>query len=284
MTDEARVQEYRKAISSIESRIGDARLMAVSKTRSLDEVMDAYEAGARLFGENHVQEIVEKFSVDGKPGRPDDMELHMIGHLQSNKVNKVVPLVDMIESIDSLQLLQKVDRAAKNCGKVIDVLLEVNTSGEKSKSGFGSEDELYGCLDASKELRNVHIRGLMTVGPVSCRPEDKDRLTAKAFAYLKGLFDSIGRSGVYPHVDMDVLSMGMSGDYMIGVENGSTEVRVGTSIFGARDYGKNYGQDNMTDPSVSVGSENGDALEKGNAKDHALGHEDCNPPEKGASR
>lgn len=284
MTDEARVQEYRKAISSIESRIGDARLMAVSKTRSLDEVMDAYEAGARLFGENHVQEIVEKFSVDGKPCRPGDMELHMIGHLQSNKVNKVVPLVDMIESIDSVQLLQKVDRAAENCGKVIDVLLEVNTSGEESKSGFGSEDELYGCLDASKELRNVHIRGLMTVGPVSCRPEDKDRLTADAFAYLKGLFDSIGRSGAYPHVDMDVLSMGMSGDYMIGVENGSTEVRIGTSIFGARDYGQDNGKDNTTDPSVSVGSENGDVLEKGNAKDHAMGHGDCNPPEKGASK
>ncbi len=234
-----RIEEYRRTIKAMESRIGRARLMAVSKTRSLEEIMDAYSAGARLFGENHVQEIVEKFSKDGLSHKPQDLELHMIGHLQSNKVNKVVPLVDMIESIDSLGLLEKVDRAAEKSNKTMDVLLEVNTSGEVAKSGFESEEELFECIEKARGLHNIRIRGLMTVGPVACRPEDKDRLTNEAFSYLKRLFDSIKdkkQAGTYPYVDMDILSMGMSGDYMIGVANGSTEVRIGTAIFGARDY------------------------------------------------
>lgn len=236
-----RIEEYRRTIEALESKIGNARLMAVSKTRSLEEIMDAYKAGARLFGENHVQEIVEKFSKDGLTQKPQDLELHMIGHLQSNKVNKVVPLVDMIESIDSFGLLEKVDRAAQKANKTMDVLLEVNTSGEEAKSGFGSEGELFECIEKARGLHNIHIRGLMTVGPVACRPEDKDRLTNEAFFYLKRLFDFIKakrQAGSYPYMDMDILSMGMSGDYMIGVANGSTEVRIGTAIFGARDYGK----------------------------------------------
>ena len=236
-----RIEEYRRTIGAMESRIGGARLMAVSKTRSLEEIMDAYSAGARLFGENHVQEIVEKFSKDGLPHKPQDLELHMIGHLQSNKVNKVVPLVDMIESIDSLGLLEKVDRAAQKANKTMDVLLEVNTSGEEAKSGFESEEELFECMEKARGLHNIHIRGLMTVGPVACGPEDKDRLTNEAFSYLKGLFDSMKakkQAGEYSYLDMDILSMGMSGDYMIGVANGSTEVRIGTAIFGARDYGQ----------------------------------------------
>lgn len=243
----ARIDRYSKVISSIEAAIAPARLMAVSKTHTIDEIMDAYEAGARLFGENHVQEIVEKFSVDGKPCRPDDMELHMIGHLQGNKVNKVVPLVDMIESIDSLQLLRKVDRAAANCAKVMDVLLELNASGESAKSGFASKEELLGCLALARDLPNVRIRGLMTIGPASCSPEDKDRLTDLAFRQLHDLFVSIKESGSYPHASMDVLSMGMSGDYKVGVANGSTEVRIGTAIFGARDYGKDNRKDYVKD-------------------------------------
>ena len=236
-----RIEEYRLTIKTIGAKIGDARLMAVSKTRSIEEIMDAYSAGARLFGENHVQEIVEKFSVSGCSQKPQDLELHMIGHLQSNKVNKVVPLVDMIESIDSFGLLEKVDGSAKKNNKVMDVLLEVNTSGEEAKSGFENEEELFECIEKARGLHNIHIRGLMTVGPVACRPEDKDRLTNEAFSYLKRLFDSIKakrQAGAYPYIDMDILSMGMSGDYMIGVANGSTEVRIGTAIFGARDYGK----------------------------------------------
>ncbi len=227
--------DYSKKLKDIESQIekisNSTRLMAVSKTRSLEEIMACYEAGARLFGENHVQEIVAKFSKDGKSSRPSDLELHMIGHLQSNKVNKVVPLVDMIESVDSLALLEKINTVAEKNNKIQDVLLEVNTSKEEAKSGFESEEKLLDCIKEAKKLKNVRIRGLMTIGPVSCAPEDKDRLTDQAFKYLKELFDRLKEQN-----NFEILSMGMSEDFMIGVNNGSTEVRIGTAIFGPRDY------------------------------------------------
>lgn len=229
--------DYSKKLKAIESQIekisNSTRLMAVSKTRSLEEIMACYEAGSRLFGENHVQEIVAKFSKDGKSSRPSDLELHMIGHLQSNKVNKVVPLVDMIESVDSLALLEKINTVAEKNNKIQDVLLEVNTSKEEAKSGFESEEKLLDCIKESKKLKNVRIRGLMTIGPVSCAPEDKDRLTDQAFKYLKELFDRLKEQN-----NFEILSMGMSEDFMIGVNNGSTEVRIGTAIFGPRDYGQ----------------------------------------------
>ncbi len=234
--------DYPEKLKNIESQIKkvskNTRLMAVSKTRSLEEVMACYEAGARLFGENHVQEIVAKFSKDGKSSKPKDLELHMIGHLQSNKVNKVVPLVDMIESVDSLALLEKINNAAEKYNKIQDVLLEVNTSKEKSKSGFDTEKELKYCIEQAKNLKNIKIRGLMTIGPISCAPEDKDRLTDQAFKCLKKLFDSLKDENGF-----DTLSMGMSEDFMIGVNNGSTEVRIGTAIFGPRNYGPEFQND-----------------------------------------
>lgn len=223
--------DYKTMIQNIESSIGSVRLMAVSKTRTIEEIMAVYEAGVRLFGENHVQEIAAKFQT-----KPADLELHMIGHLQSNKVNKVMPLVDMIESVDSLHLLQKIDGAAQRCGKVMDVLLEYNTSNEAAKSGFLTKEELFECIDAASQMGNVRIRGLMTVGPVDCDPAQKDELTDKAFKELVALRDECRTR--FPEMDFGILSMGMSGDYMIGVRNGSTEVRIGTAIFGARDYSK----------------------------------------------
>ncbi len=226
------VDDYRKTIRGIESNIGTARLMAVSKTRTKEEIMAVYQAGARLFGENHVQEIVAKFSGE----RPADMEVHMIGHLQSNKVGKVVPLVDMIESVDSLELLRKINNAAERIGKVMDVLLEFNTSNEEAKSGFLTKDSLFECLDGVSNLGNVRVRGLMTVGPVDCAPELKDELTDKAFKELVAIREEC--QARYPGLDFGILSMGMSQDYMIGVRNGSTEVRIGTSIFGPRDYSR----------------------------------------------
>ena len=223
--------DYKSVIKNIEDSIGSARLMAVSKTRTIEEIMAVYDAGVRLFGENHVQEIVAKF-----PTKPADLELHMIGHLQSNKVGKVVPLVDMIESVDSLHLLQKINNAAERCNKVMDVLLEYNTSNEAAKSGFLTKDELFECIGASLSMNHVRIRGLMTVGPVDCDPAQKDVLTDKAFKELVALRDEC--KGRFQALDFGILSMGMSGDYMIGVRNGSTEVRIGTAIFGARDYSK----------------------------------------------
>lgn len=217
-----------EVIEKLKSELNSCRLMAVSKTRTIDEIMEVYNKGIRLFGENHVQEIIQKFSS----GKPADLELHMIGHLQSNKVNKVVPLVDMIESVDSFALLEKINSCAEKNNKIMSVLLELNTSGEETKSGFDSTNELLAALDKAKELRNVKVRGLMTVGPVSCAPEEKDRLTDVAFKSLKALYDSCkNRYG------FDTLSMGMSQDYKIGIQNGSTEVRIGTLIFGERFYG-----------------------------------------------
>ncbi len=228
------VDDYRKIIQGIEGRIGATRLMAVSKTRTIEEIMAVYEAGVRLFGENHVQEIVAKFSGP----RPAGMEVHMIGHLQSNKVGKVVPLVDMIESVDSIELLRKINNAAARCGRTMDVLLEYNTSNEDAKSGFLDEESLFACLDEvsdpEKGLSSIRVRGLMTVGPVDCAPEVKDELTDKAFKELVSIREEC-RSR-YPGLDFGILSMGMSQDYMIGVRNGSTEVRIGTSIFGPRNY------------------------------------------------
>lgn len=205
-------------------------LVAVSKTRPLEDVKKAYELGYRVFGENHVQEIVEKFSV----WKPSDIQVHMIGHLQSNKVNKVVPLADMIQSVDSISLLKKIDNACKKIGKIMPVLLEFNTSGELNKSGFDSFDELVECVRESHEMHNIEIKGLMTVGPVDCLPEEKDGLTRKAFALLKSYQDRLRE--MFPDVDLGILSMGMSGDWKIAVEEGSTMVRIGTAIFGERHY------------------------------------------------
>lgn len=221
---------YRESFIKFSQLVKPARLMAVSKTRTLDEIKNAYDAGFRLFGENHVQEIVQKFT----DYKPEDLELHMIGHLQSNKVSKVVKIVDMIESVDSLSLLQKIDAQAKKIDKVMSVLLEFNTSSEEAKSGFLTENELFSCIEESKKLTNIKICGLMTVGPVSCPKEQKDELTDKAFKYLKSLKEKC--SEMFPEINFDILSMGMSGDYQIAVKNSSTEVRIGTAIFGERVY------------------------------------------------
>ena len=239
---------YKNVEKQVKEISKTVRLMAVSKTRTLEEIMACYDEGARLFGENHVQEIVAKFSKEGKPFRPKDLELHMIGHLQSNKVNKVVPLVDMIESVDSLALLEKINTAAQKCNKVQDVLLEVNTSKEEAKSGFETEEDLYECISKAKEFKNIKIRGLMTVGPVDCAPEDKDRLTDEAFKYLESLYDSLKEQN-----NFDTLSMGMSGDFKIGLKNGSTEVRIGTAIFGPRDYSQ-AGSANASSANASLAS------------------------------
>lgn len=222
--------DYFASFEKLTAEVKPAALMAVSKTRSLEEVQSAYQAGYRLFGENHVQEIVEKFSV----WKPADVKVHMIGHLQSNKVNKVVPLADMIESVDSLSLLEKINNSAGSISKVMDVLLEFNTSGEEAKSGFESEKDLFECLDKAGQLKNIKICGLMTVGPVDCPAEKKDELTKKAFEYLVQLRDKCRKQ--YPDLNFDVLSMGMSGDYKLALECGSTQVRIGTAIFGERHY------------------------------------------------
>lgn len=213
--------DYRSIEEEVRKKDPGVVLVAVSKTKSLDMIMEAYAQGARVFGENRVQEVVEKFSSS----RPEDMRLHLIGQLQSNKVKKAVALVDRIESVDSLKLLEKINKEAELIGKTIEVLLEVNSSGEDQKSGFRTKEELFEAAERTRSLSSIRFMGLMTVGPLG-GDDEKNR---KAFLYTKSLFDSLRT-----HYDISVLSMGMSGDWESAIECGSTEVRIGTAIFGER--------------------------------------------------
>ncbi len=199
------------------------RVMAVTKTFSAADIQAAMAAGMDLFGENRVQEAQEKFT--GMAGR---YELHLIGHLQRNKARPAAGLFRCVQSIDKAETAEALARQSASLGKSMDVLLEVNTSGEDSKSGFRSKDELLRGLDAITGLAGMRVRGLMTVGPLT---GDQGRVR-KAFAALAALFREI--SGSRRDVAFDVLSMGMSGDFEIAVEEGSTMVRLGTALFGER--------------------------------------------------
>lgn len=215
---------YSEILESLKSECGNTAVMAVSKTRSLDEIKAAYDDGFRLFGENHVQEIVEKFTS----WHPSDVQVHMIGHLQSNKVNKVVPLVDMIQSVDSYPLLEKINNCASKIGKTMPVLLEVNTSEEETKSGFENEEDVFECIRKAGDLKNIEIKGFMTVGPLN------HDLASQSFAKLKQL--SVKCQKEFKGFHFDELSMGMSQDYKTALKEGSTMVRIGTLIFGERHY------------------------------------------------
>ncbi len=201
------------------------QLMAVSKTHPLESVLEAVACGQLLFGENRVQEIEGKF-----PPIRDGYKLHMIGHLQSNKVKKVVPLVDSIDSIDSLRLARLVNKQALNLHKVMPVLIEVNTSGEAAKVGFTSEERYYELLDEAHTLPGIAIKGLMTIGPLS----DNEKEVRQAFSQLREL--AIESKRRYPELSFETLSMGMSQDFLWAIKEGSTMVRIGTTIFGRRDY------------------------------------------------
>lgn len=205
---------------------GSVQLMAVSKLHTYENVLEAYACGQRLFGENHVQEVEAKFPIQ----RPEGMVLHLIGHLQSNKVNKIVPLVDGIDSVDSLRLLEKIEKAAAALDKTIEVLFEVNTSGEAQKSGFVSDAALFETLGHVGDMPHIQVKGLMTVGPLG-GDADKNR---QAFRRLRQLRDVCRQQ--YPALDFSTLSMGMSGDFPIAIQEGSTMVRIGTAIFGPRNY------------------------------------------------
>ncbi len=222
--------EIRNAAASCGRDAADITLMGVSKTHPWDAVLEGYDAGIRLFGENRVQEVEAKFPL--LEDRPQGMELHLIGHLQSNKVKKIVPLVDGIDSVDSLKLAAMISDCALAHGRVLSVLLEFNTSQEEAKSGFETEDDLFEMLDHAEELKGIRIHGLMTVGPLG----GDEKEVRGAFALLRNLREKCRSS--YPSINFDTLSMGMSGDFPWAIEEGSTMVRVGTRLFGARDYSK----------------------------------------------
>lgn len=203
--------------------ISEVELIAVSKTKPASMLREAYEAGVRDFGENRVQELLEKYET-----LPGDIRWHMIGHLQRNKVKYLIGKVCLIHSVDSLRLAQEIEREAEKRRTQVNILVEVNVAGEESKFGGGLEETLR-LVQEIALLPSVHIQGLMTVAPYVQDPEENRRI----FANLKQLAVDIERKNI-DNVNMNVLSMGMTGDYQVAVEEGATCVRVGTGIFGDR--------------------------------------------------
>jgi pyridoxal phosphate enzyme (YggS family) len=202
-------------------------LIAVSKTQPPERIHEAYAAGLRLFGENRVQEFAEKAAALRDL---HGAEWHMIGHLQTNKAAKAVELFDAMDSVDALRLAEKLDAAAKSQGKRLAVLIEINVGGEAAKSGLAPDSsELDQILRAAPRLVSLEFRGLMTVPPLTEDPEQ----ARPYFRKLRQLRDQIAAKGL-PAISMDILSMGMSHDFEVAIEEGSTCVRIGTAIFGER--------------------------------------------------
>ncbi len=203
----------------------DVSLIAVSKTKPVSMLMEAYDHGCRAFGENKVQELVDKYEA-----MPKDIKWHMIGHLQRNKVKYIVDKAALIHSVDSLKLADEISREAVKKQVEVSVLIEVNIAGEDTKFGVAAKDTEQLVRDAAS-LPGIRIEGLMTIAPLCMNPEENRQY----FAKLKQLSVDINQKNI-DNVNMNVLSMGMTGDYMVAIEEGATYVRVGTGIFGERQY------------------------------------------------
>ena len=218
--------EYKKVFQELKEASGDRNvtLVAVSKFHPYEMVMEAYADGARIFGENRVQEMREKFPPKGK--RPDGMKVFLIGQLQRNKVRKAIEWCDRIESVDSLPLIDKIEKECEALGTDMEILLEFNSSGEEQKSGFCSSEELIEAASYASGCPHITVKGIMTIGPLGF-DDEKNR---RAFKRTKDLYDEL--KAVYP--SFTVLSMGMSGDWRTALEYESDEVRIGTAIFGER--------------------------------------------------
>ena len=205
-----------KAITS--SLRKEVALVAVSKTKPNTAILEAYQAGQRIFGENKVQELAQKAEK-----LPKDIAWHMIGHLQTNKVKFIAPFVSLIHAVDSLKLLKEINKRAEQNNRIIDCLLEVHIATESSKFGFRIE-EVESALNQAKEFKNIKIIGLMGMATFT----DETQQVSQEFKSLKTVFDRIKNK------DITTLSMGMSGDYKLAIEQGSTMIRVGSAIFGHR--------------------------------------------------
>lgn len=200
----------------------DISLVAVSKTKTNSEIMEAYEAGQRIFGENKIQELVPKWNE-----LPKDIEWHMVGHMQSNKVKYIGEFVSLIHSVDSLKLLKEINKQGLKNNRKINCLLQIHIAQEQTKFGL-NEAELFELIDSEEfgNLKNVTIKGLMGMATFT---DDKEQIR-KEFAYLNSIYLKLKNK----MQEVNVLSMGMSGDYKIAIEQGSTMVRIGSSIFGVR--------------------------------------------------
>mgnify|MGYP000233473913 CR=1 FL=1 len=226
------LQEVEKRIQAACDRAGRKReevtLIAVSKTKPVETLQEAYDLGVRIFGENKVQELTAKYEA-----LPKDIHWHMIGHLQRNKVKYIVDKVYMIHSVDSLRLAEEISKEAvkKNC--TVKILIEVNVANEATKFGTQTEDTIALVTEIAK-LPGIEINGLMTIAPYVENAEENRQY----FSKLKQLSVDIMHKNI-DNIKMNTLSMGMTGDYEVAVEEGATFVRVGTGIFGERDYTKN---------------------------------------------
>ena len=200
-------------------------LVAVSKTKPVSDLMEAYEAGQRIFGENKIQEMTEKWEQ-----MPKDIQWHMIGHVQTNKVKFMAPFVSLIHGVDSLKLLQEINKQAKKNNRTIDCLLQIYIAEEETKFGL-DEEEFTSLLTSNEfqELKNIQIVGLMGMATFTA---NKDQIK-KEFLHLKSIFDT-NKNLKSEICNLNTLSMGMSGDYQLAIECGSTMVRIGSSIFGGR--------------------------------------------------
>jgi pyridoxal phosphate enzyme (YggS family) len=205
----------------------DIVLMAVCKTQPASKILEAYNAGQYLFGENRVQEFAEKFSA---LANLHDAEFHMIGHLQSNKAAKAVAIFHAVDSVDSARLAHRLNDAAKSLSKTVDALIEINIGGEEAKSGSGPDSpEIEAILSGAPNWPHLRIRGLMTVPPFTEDPEGARPYFRKLRELRERLLTRKGQA-----VTLDILSMGMSHDFEVAIEEGSTCVRIGTAIFGER--------------------------------------------------
>lgn len=223
------LEEVEERIQAACRRAGRKReevtLIAVSKTKPAGILKEAYDLGIRTFGENKVQEIRDKYEV-----LPKDIEWHMIGHLQTNKVKYIIDKVRLIHSVDSLKLLETIEKEAGKHGRTADILLEVNVAEEDSKYGLKTE-EVIPFAEKAVQFPHIRLRGLMTVAPFVENPE-KNRTI---FANLHKLYVDIKEKNI-DNGTVSILSMGMTNDYEVAIEEGATMVRIGTGIFGARDY------------------------------------------------
>lgn len=219
-------EKIRAAAVSCGRDPSEVTLIAVSKTMPPEVLMEAYEAGARVFGENKVQEIVDKYDV-----LPNDIKWHMIGHLQRNKVKYLIDRVQMIHSVDSLRLAETIEQEAAKKNVVMPILLEVNVAEEDTKFGLSMAD-VFPLVEKISTFPHIRVSGLMTIAPYVSDAEEN----RPVFRQLKKLSVDIAGKNIN-NISMNVLSMGMTGDYEVAVQEGATMVRVGTGIFGARNYG-----------------------------------------------
>lgn len=205
----------------------DIKVIAVTKTVDVARINDVYEYGLRDMGENRVQELLEKYDK-----LPSDIKWHLIGHLQTNKVKYIADKVEMIHSVDSIELAKEIDKRAARLQRKVNILLQVNVSGEETKFGI-SPDQVDEYISELSRMENISIKGLMTIAPYAQDPQD----VRPVFRKLYNIYIDI-KSKRYDNVSMDYLSMGMSNDFEVAIEEGANIVRIGTSIFGKRDYSK----------------------------------------------